>query len=68
MAAVESASSDSSREGCFLVVSLLYLFVSACAAVAALCLRSREFREFEIVVLRHDLAVLRRQISRPAAG
>src|SRR4029450_5457113 len=50
--------------GGFLVVSLLYLLFRRALAVAALRLRSREFKELEIVVLRHELAVLRRQISR----
>jgi hypothetical protein len=48
-----------------LVVSLLYLLFRRALAVAALRPRSREFKELEIVVLRHELAVLRRQISRP---
>jgi len=33
--------------------------------VAALRFRSDEFKELEIVVLRHELAVLRRQVARP---
>src|SRR3954452_20582504 len=53
------------REACFLVVSLLYLLFRRALAVAALRLRSREFKELEMVVLRHELAVLRRQIACP---
>src|SRR4029450_11885226 len=48
-----------------LVVSLLYLLFRRALAVTALGLRSREFKELEIVVLRHELAVLRRQVARP---
>jgi putative transposase len=48
-----------------LVVSLLYLLFRRVLAVAALRLRSSEFKELEIVVLRHELAVLRRQGGRP---
>jgi putative transposase len=48
-----------------LAVSLLYLLCRRALAVAALPFRSREFKELEIVVLRHELVVLRRQLARP---
>ncbi len=48
-----------------MLVSLVYLLFRRALAVAALRLRSREFKELEIVVLRHELAVLRRQVARP---
>ena len=48
-----------------MVVSLLYLLFRRALAVAALRFRSDEFKELEIVVLRHELAVLRRQVARP---
>ncbi len=48
-----------------MLVSLVYLLFRRALAVAALRLRSGEFKELEIVVLRHELAVLRRQVARP---
>jgi hypothetical protein len=34
--------------------------------LAALRVRSNEFKDLEIVVLRHELAILRRRVRRPA--
>ena len=48
-----------------MIVSLLYLLFRRALAVAVLRLRSPEFKELEIVVLRHELALLRRQVPRP---
>jgi putative transposase len=45
--------------------SFCYLVVRRSLQLAALRLRSEEFKELEIVVLRHQLAVLRRQLGRP---
>lgn len=45
--------------------SLCYLVLRRLLQLAALRFRSDEFKELEIVVLRHELAVLQRQAGRP---
>jgi putative transposase len=45
--------------------SLCYLAFRCLFGVVSLCLRSEGFKEVEIVVLRHELSVLRRQTRRP---
>ena len=47
-----------------MVWSLCYLVLRRLLQLAALRFRSEEFKELEIVVLRHELAVLRRQLVR----
>jgi putative transposase len=49
-----------------LLASLLYIALRRLLQLVALACRSEEFKELEIVVLRHELAILRRQVARPA--
>jgi putative transposase len=48
------------------LASFVYVMFGRVMALVFLCFRSSDFKELEIVVLRHELAVLRRQLSRPA--
>jgi putative transposase len=47
------------------LVSFCYLVLRRVLQLAALRVRSNDFKELEIVVLRHELAILRRQRKRP---
>ena len=49
-----------------MLVSLCYLSVRWVLEFVALRARSKEFQELEIIVLRHELAILRRTTRRPA--
>ena len=48
-----------------MLASFLYVMVGRLMTLILLRFRSSGFKELEIVVLRHELAVLRRQVSRP---
>jgi hypothetical protein len=52
-------------DGGFVLVSFCYLVLRRLLQLAALRVRSNDFKELEIVVLRHELAILRRQRKRP---
>jgi hypothetical protein len=51
--------------GGFVFLSLCYVVVRWVAQLAVLRFRSNEFKDLEILVLRHELAILRRRIPRP---
>ena len=48
-----------------MLLSVCYVALRRVLQFLCLLLRSTEFKELEIVVLRHELAVLRRQVRRP---
>ena len=48
-----------------MLVSFCYLVLLRVLQLAALRIRSTDFKELEIVVLRHELAILRRRHKRP---
>ena len=49
-----------------MVLSLCYVVLRRILQLAALRFRSNDFKDLEIVVLRHELAILRRRTRRPA--
>ena len=48
-----------------MVLSLWYVLARRVLELVVLRFRSQDYQELEIVVLRHELAILRRQVTRP---
>jgi hypothetical protein len=48
-----------------MMLRLVYVVTRRVLEVRSLRARSKNYKELEIVVLRHELAILRRQVNRP---
>jgi len=51
-----------------LLWSLVYVVVRRLLELVALVARRERSKELEILVLRHELSILRRQVARPRVG